>query len=131
LPSGLSVLDTTPTPLSAGGTGAVHEVAASDKVYVALFPGQSGQLGQGTFRLWSIDVMERTRRTDPHPPSLPAPSPPSPLPSQPPPGLSPLPIHPCVRPCSSPHSHVRPFTHAPAFTHVRPFTRASNPPPLC
>jgi len=45
-----------PTPLSAGGTGAGHEVAASDKVYVALLPGQSGQLGQGTFRLWSIDA---------------------------------------------------------------------------
>ena len=130
-PSALSVLDTTPTPLSAGGTGAGHEVAASDKVYVALLPGQSGQLGQGTFRLWSIDVMERTRRTDPHPPPPPSPLPsqppslPAPSRSQPPPGLSPLPIRPCVRPCSSPHSHVRPFTHAAAFT------RASNPPPLC
>ena len=129
-PSALSVLDTTPTPLSAGGTGAGHEVAASDKVYVALLPGQSGQLGQGTFRLWSIDVMERTRRTDPHPPSLPAPSPPSPLPSQPPPGLSPLPVsapfpsapaygpaHRLIHTCA--HSHMRPHSH------VRPTLRPS------
>ena len=62
-PLALSVLGTTPTPLAAGGTGAGHEVAASDKVYVALLPGQLGQLRQGTFRLWSIDVMERARRT--------------------------------------------------------------------
>ena len=62
-PLALSVLGTTPTPLAVGGTGAGHEVAASDKVYVALLPGQLGQLRQGTFRLWSIDVMERARRT--------------------------------------------------------------------